>query len=78
MGALETMKVTYRGHELEAKREQSLGGYELMYWSIFRDQYECASGFEDSDESEDEAIVWLKQRVDNELAEKYPWSPEHF
>lgn len=69
------MKVIYREHEVEVKREASNAGYELLYCSIFRlsDGYECMSSIEDSGETVREMIGHLKERIDAELAESDPW-----
>ena len=72
------MKTIYRGYEIEAHREKSLGGEDLLYWSIFRkgDGYEADSGFSTGDDS---VIYWvkgLKRRVDAELSEDNPWGEE--
>jgi len=41
------MKVLYRGFEIDAHREESMGGDHLLYYSIFRkdDGWEMTSGF---------------------------------
>lgn len=59
------MKVTYRGCEIEAKRDTALGGWTEIYWSVFRvrDQYELMSGFGDYDTVRG-AIRGLKECVD--------------
>lgn len=69
------MKVVYRDHEINVRRERCLAGYALLYFAIFRvsDQYECASGYEDSDETVRGMVRHLKARVDAELAEPDPW-----
>lgn len=69
------MKVTYRGHSIEAKREKCMGGWDLLYYSIFResDGYECASGFTYDESPVRTFIEHMKERVDAELAEDDPW-----
>lgn len=69
------MKVIYRDHEIEVRREKCLGGWTQLYYSVFRisDGYECVSGFEDSAESVRGKIQQLKERVSAELAEANPW-----
>lgn len=41
------MKAIYRGDEIEAKREQAMGGWSEVYWSAYRvsDGYEVACSF---------------------------------
>lgn len=65
------MKVDYKGYEIEVKREKCLGGWGMLYYSIFRksDGYECLSSFEDSGETVRDKINQLKERIDNELEE---------
>ena len=69
------MKAVYRGHEIEVKRASCLGGWQMLYYSIFRlsDGFECMSGFEDSAEKAQDKIAQLKERIDNELADDDPW-----
>lgn len=69
------MKSTYRGHEITVTREKCLGGWAMLYFSIFRvsDGYCCEDSFEDSDHTVRELHGHLKARVDNELAEADPW-----
>lgn len=69
------MKTTYRDHEIKVTREKCLGGWDILYFSIFRiaDLYECLSGFEDSEDNIEDKIQQLKNRIDDELLEKDPW-----
>lgn len=69
------MKVSYRGFEIDAHRERSLGGDVLLYWSIFRksDLYECDSGFSTGSDTVRTWVKMLKERVDAELVEADPW-----
>src|SRR5678816_4534100 len=69
------MKVKYRGHKIDVRREKSLGGEELLYYSIFRiaDLYECASGFSYDESHVKVFIGYLKERIDGELADNDPW-----
>ena len=69
------MKAVYRGHEIEVKRDRCLGGWQMLYYSIFRlsDGFECMSGFEDSAEKSQDKIAQLKERIDNKLADDDPW-----
>lgn len=58
------MKRSYKGFELDAKRERSLGGEVFIYFSIFRerDQYEVTSGCEGGDVRD--TMKWMKAMVD--------------
>jgi hypothetical protein len=60
------MKVDYRGFELSAKREQSLGGDELLYYFIMRkaDGWMMDDSFTSGSEAVREYIKYLKERVD--------------
>ena len=42
------MKTNYKGYEIDVFREESLGGEDMIYWSVFRDSdgMEMTSGFE--------------------------------
>lgn len=64
------MKRVYRGYEIEAHRERCLGGWPLLYFSVFRvrDGLECVAGFEDSSERVQTKMKQLREVVDRELA----------
>jgi len=70
------MKVRYKGHEIEVKREKCNGGWSMLYYTVYResDGYECVCDFEDSAEKVTDMIKYMKQRVDEELASDDPWS----
>lgn len=59
------MKTMYKGFELEARREKCLAGYDLLYYTVFKDGYEWNSGFEYSDETISNKIKELKNDVDH-------------
>lgn len=65
----------YRGHKIDVTREQSLGGRDMLYYTIMRDDdgYLCVDDFEESDEKVREKIVSLKSLIDGELQEDDPW-----
>jgi hypothetical protein len=69
------MRDAHRGHDIDVRREPSLGGDVLLYYSIFRqsDGYECDSGFTYEDATPREFLATLKERIDKELAEDDPW-----
>lgn len=69
------MKVIHRGHKISVERQRCLGGWTMLFWSVFReaDGYECASGFSDSSDTVREMVTTLRERVDAELAEDDPW-----
>jgi hypothetical protein len=69
------MKTLYRGYEISVRRERSMGGDDLLYYSIFRmrDGYECTSGFTTDSSSAPEYTAHMKDRIDAELSEADPW-----
>lgn len=71
----ETMKQTYRGHEISVTRERCLGGWDMLYYSVYRlsDGYCCVENFEDSDERVPDMVRHMRERIDAELAEDDPW-----
>lgn len=64
------MKTAYKGFELDAKREQCLAGYPLVYYSIFRisDGWEFDSGFYDTADTVRSVINDMKATVDDYIA----------
>ena len=64
------MKKIYRGHEIEAKREKSMGGDVLLYYSVFRnsDGLEVTSGFTYGTDRIVDFMKHLRARVDEEIA----------
>ena len=70
---VETMKATYRGHEIEVTREMCAGGWKQIYYSIFRAGNECTSGFTSDTSPVREHMRWMKERVDSELESATPW-----
>lgn len=69
------LKEEYRGYECEVSREMCLGGWPMLYFSIFRisDGYECLTSFEDSAETLEDKMKQLKERIDSEHLEDDPW-----
>jgi len=72
------VKVVYRGHEIEVKRERCLGGWSELYTSVFRlsDGLECVCACEDSAEKVVDQVRYMKERIDEELASNNPWDEE--
>lgn len=70
------MKATYKGYEIEVYREDCMGGWPMLYYSIFRmsDGYECTSGCTEDDSPVRTYIGYMKERIDAELAEDDPWN----
>ena len=67
------MKTTYRGCEIEVTREKCLGGWDMIYFSVFDDGFEVTSGFSESEDTVKEFIKDLKGLVDD-----YRESPEEY
>ncbi len=63
------MKVSYKGFDLEVKREQAMGGWEQLYFTAVRksDRWFFIDGFEDSGETIRDKIKQLKESVDDYL-----------
>lgn len=64
------MKIDYKGFELEAVREDSMGGDELIFYSIFRksDWWELDSGYSAANILISKFMSELKSTVDDYLA----------
>lgn len=69
------MKTVYRGYEIDVRRSRCMGGWPMLYYSIFRvsDGYECTSGFTEDTSPVRTYVGYMKERVDAELAEDDPW-----
>ena len=61
------MRVVYRGFEIDAHRDRSMGGDIYLYYSIFResDGWELTSGFTCGLDRVQTFIKYMKERVDN-------------
>jgi hypothetical protein len=71
------MKINYRGCEIEAKREQCLAGYPLVFYSVFtEDGFEVDSGFMDTADTVRTVIKDLKTVVDDFIANPGDWEED--
>jgi hypothetical protein len=71
------MKVEYKGYEIEVTREKCMGGWGMLYYSVFTtDGHECLSNFEDSGETVRDKISELKELVDDEIKSGDPFGLE--
>ena len=63
------MKTVYREHEIDVFRDKCLGGWSMLYFSVFRlsDKLEIISGFEDSRDSIKSKVESLKGDVDETI-----------
>ena len=59
------MKTIYKGCEIEVTRDRCLGGWDMLFFSVFDDGLEVTSGFSESSETVREFIKGLKEVVDN-------------
>ena len=64
------MTVNYKGFEINVDREECLAGYELLYYSVYREEdgLEVICSFEDSAEKVRDMVKAMKSRVDEFLA----------
>lgn len=67
------MKIFYKGCEIEATRDKCLGGWDMIFFSVFDDGFEVTSGFSESSETIIECIKGLKEIVDD-----YRTHPEYY
>lgn len=60
------MKVSYRGFNIEVKRERCMAGYALTYFSVERqsDGWFMVDEFADTADSVRDMVGYMKQRVD--------------
>ena len=59
------MKVKYRDCEINCFRDKSLSGDTLLFYSVFKDGFEVASGFSEGEDTVKEYIKHLKYVVDD-------------
>lgn len=67
------MKTIYKGCEIEATRDKCLGGWGMIFFSVFDNGFEVTSGFSESSETIIEYIKGLKEIVDD-----YRTHPEYY
>jgi hypothetical protein len=68
------VKVEYKGYEIDVYREKCMGGWGMLYYSVFTiDGHECLSNFEGSEEAVRDKIGQLKELVDAELKSGDPF-----
>ena len=62
-------KISYKGFEIEAKREEALGGWENLYYYIMResDEWFLEDSFTTGEDPADEFVDGLKDVVDDFL-----------
>jgi hypothetical protein len=59
------MKTVYKGCEIEVNIDKCLGGWDMLFFSVFDDGFEVTSGFSESSETIREFIKGLKEVVDD-------------
>ncbi len=66
---------SYRGHDIEVSREESMGAGELTYFNIYRasDGYECVCSFTYGEDPLPTVMQWMRELVDEALASDDPW-----
>ena len=69
------MKAEHRGYEIDVRRAKCMGGWSMLYYSIFRlsDGYECISGCTEDSSPVRTYVGYMKERIDAELADPNPW-----
>ena len=69
------MKVVYRGYEIDVRRERSVGGEKLLYFTIIRlsDGYICEASYSTGSDSVRQMVKCMKELIDAELLEHDPW-----
>lgn len=73
------MKIRYRGFEIEVKREKCLAGYNLLYYTVVRDDgYFLIDRFSYSADTVREMIGYLKQNVDDYIEHPEDWEDKEF
>lgn len=66
------MKIKYNGYEVDVKREDCLGGWSQLYYSVYRlsDGLCVIDSFEDSEETVRDMMGYMKGRVDDFIKSK--------
>jgi hypothetical protein len=61
------MKINYKNFEIDVHRDKCLAGYNLVYYSVFRnsDGWELTSGFYDTADTVRDIIKDMKSLVDD-------------
>ncbi|MBU5331733.1 hypothetical protein KQI61_05950 [Anaerocolumna aminovalerica] len=59
------MKGTYKGCEIEVTKEECLGGWDMLFCSIFDDGFEVTSGFSEGEDTIKDYYNSLKNIVDD-------------
>jgi hypothetical protein len=67
------MKGKYKGCDIEVTRDKCLGGWDMLFYSIFDDGFEVTSGFSDSSDKIKDFYNDLKEVVDD-----YRLNPKHY
>lgn len=72
------MKTVYKGYEIDVHRDRCMGGWSMLYYSIFRlsDGYECTSGCTEDTSPVRVYVGYMKDRIDAELADSDPWGEQ--
>lgn len=59
------MKTLYRDCDIEVTREKCLGGWDMIYFSVFDGGFEVTSGYSESNDTVREFIKDMKNLVDD-------------
>lgn len=64
----------YRGHKVEVRREECMGGWEMIYFYITdKHGYELECDFSEGEDTVEDYVGFMKERIDGELKEEHPW-----
>lgn len=63
------MKAQYKGFDIDVNRQKSVGGYTMLYYSVFRkdDLWELTSGCSEFEDNIKEVMKDMKKLVDDYL-----------
>lgn len=69
------MIVHYRDHTIDVRRERCLGGWDRLYFSVYRDAdgYCCVEDGTDGEDTIPYFVKLMKAHIDDALASDDPW-----
>lgn len=71
------MKGKYKGCDIEVTRDKCLGGWDMLFYSIFDDGFEVTSGFSDSSDKVRDFYSDMKEVVDDYKLHPEEYDPEN-
>lgn len=72
------IRTSYRGFDIEVSRERAMGGWENLYYSVFRERDgRCMEeSFTEGEDSEEDFVGYMKERVDRWCDQPEQYSSE--